>query len=100
MSRRNRNNFESHDFYCINCGTKSISLMRPVSIQRGKFHRKLLFCFHCKHTVNHIECRNDEERKKFYQDFQDGKYIEEAAEELEFEKQQKSLIYKLDHKEK
>lgn len=88
MSRRNPNCYETHDFYCINCGGKSIPLARAMSNQKGKFHRKLLYCYHCGHTVNHIECRNDEERQQFYNDFMDGKYLKEAAEELQFELKQ------------
>lgn len=88
MSRRNLTHFETHDFYCINCGAKSIPLARPRSKQKDKFHRKLLYCYHCGHTINHVECRNDEEKQQFYEDFIAGKYRAEAEEELLFEKRQ------------
>ena len=85
MGRR-ANNFLFHDFYCINCGQKGIPLTRQQSHQRGAFHRKLMYCYHCQHTVNHIECRNEIEKAQFLLDFAEGKYKEEAAAELEYEK--------------
>ena len=46
-----------------------------------------MYCWHCKHTVNHIECRNEEERQQFLIDFAAGKYREEAEEELKYEQE-------------
>ena len=79
------NSFETHDFYCINCGYKGIPLTRQVSKGKKSFHRKRLYCWHCKHTVNHIECRNDAEKLQFISDFAAGLYKAEAAEELKYE---------------
>lgn len=79
------NQFDTHDFYCINCGEKGIPLTRQQSHQRGSFHRKLMYCWHCKHTVNHIECRNESERLKFIEKFLAGDYRKEAEEELKYE---------------
>ena len=79
------NQFTVHDFYCINCGQKGIPLTRQSSKQRDQFHRKLMYCWHCKHTVNHIECRNEMEKTQFLLDFAAGKYLQEAAEELQYE---------------
>lgn len=81
------NAFDTHDFYCINCGQKGIPITRQRSQRREAFHRKLMYCWHCKHTVNHIECRNDEERQQFLADFAAGIYAAEAAEELKYEKE-------------
>lgn len=81
------NAFDTHDFYCINCGEKGIPLTRQQSKNKGAFHRKLMYCWHCKHTVNHIECRNDEERQEFLTNFIAGVYKEEAAEELKYEEE-------------
>ena len=53
-------NMELHSFYCINCGEKTYELMRSRSHQYSRHHRKVLYCPHCKQTVNCIECRNDE----------------------------------------
>lgn len=82
---RNNRTYETHDFYCINCGSKGIPLSRPLSKSKGKDHRKLMYCWKCKHIVNHIECLNAEEVEQFLADFNAGKYIEEAKEELKFE---------------
>lgn len=79
------NEFSTHDFYCINCGEKGIPLTRRQSNQHKAFHRKLMYCWHCKHTVNHIECRNQEEKEEFLKNFAAGMYLEEAAEELKYE---------------
>ena len=85
------NKYEIHDFYCINCGAKSIPLARPRAKQKDKFHRKLLYCYQCGHTVNHVECRNDIERQQFYADFMSGKFKQEAEEELRFEQEHPSI---------
>ena len=76
------NSYESHDFYCINCGKKSIPLSRKKGFQRNKFHRKKLYCPFCKEEVNHVECRTYEEREKFLEDFAKGAYIDEAKESI------------------
>jgi hypothetical protein len=46
-----------------------------------------MYCWHCKHTVNHIECRNQEEKEQFLLDFASGVYKEEAAAELKYEEE-------------
>lgn len=74
---------EIHDFYCINCGQRSLPIVRRRSLQHEKFHRKKLYCPWCKMTVNHIECKNDEEAYEFKQAFKNGEYIQEAAESIE-----------------
>ena len=79
------NSFDTHDFYCINCGEKGIPLTRQRSKQHGQFHRKLMYCWHCKHTVNHIECRNELEKQEFLTNFLAGDYREEADAELKYE---------------
>lgn len=79
--------YESHDFYCINCGGKGIPIARNRSKAKKQFHRKLMYCWHCHHTVNHIECCNDLEKQKFFTDFLNGVYREEANAELLYEKE-------------
>lgn len=78
-------NYVCDDFYCINCGEKSMPLMRGGNKKRGKGHRKNMYCYHCRHTINHIECRDMEEVAKFKADFAAGLYKEEAENELRFE---------------
>ena len=82
MGRRKVTN--AHDFYCIKCGQRGLPIQRGRNIQREKFHRKKLYCFHCKEEVNHVECRNDVEVKKFLRDFKEGKYIDEAEASVSF----------------
>lgn len=77
-----KHNMVSHDFYCMNCGKKAIPLARPHSLQRGKFHRKKLYCPWCKNVVNHIEIKNNTEKEEFLDNFQKGVYIDEAKESL------------------
>lgn len=71
-----------HDFYCINCGEKGLALPRRDSLKKGKFHRKNIWCPHCKMDTIHIECRNDEEVAKFKEDFKDGVYNDENEKAL------------------
>lgn len=82
---RKLNAFDSHDFYCINCGKKGIPLTRQQSRPREPFHRKVMYCWHCKHIVNHIECKNQMEKEQFLLDFLEGKFKEEALASLEWE---------------
>lgn len=73
-----------HDFYCIKCGNKGISIMRKQGHQREKFHRKKLYCPFCKNTINHIECKTMEDIEIFKQNFKEGLYINEAQESLSY----------------
>lgn len=74
--------FEEHKFFCLNCGRQGIPIRRKKGQQHGAFHRKKLYCPWCKVTINHIECRNDEEVKEFLEHFQKGEYQNEAKESL------------------
>lgn len=67
-----------HDFYCISCGCKAGSCVRPQSKRRERFHRKKLYCPWCQTTVNCVECRNDEEVYEFKQAFEEGLFEAEA----------------------
>ena len=73
-----------HDFYCLNCGKKSLTLPRKTSRLKEKFHRKKLYCTHCKVTINHIECRNDAEIWEFKENWAAGVYKTEAEQSKEF----------------
>ena len=81
---RNIKNYRTHDFYCLNCGKRNISVMRPGGFLRERGHRKVMQCPHCKLDVNHLECRNDEDVFNFKIDFEEGKYIQEAKESINF----------------
>ena len=75
--------YEIHDFYCLNCGKKSIPLPRKSGHQHARNHRKRLYCPNCKQEVNHIEIKNEEDRQQFLEKFENGEYIEEAKESIE-----------------
>ncbi len=81
---RNIKNYRTHDFYCLNCGKRNISVMRPRGFLRERGHRKAMYCPYCKLDVNHLECRNDEDAFNFKIDFEEGKYIQEAKESINF----------------
>lgn len=76
--------YDTHKFYCLNCGEEGIPLQRKRGQQREKFHRKKMYCFHCHNTVNHIECKTSEEVEKFKEEFKQGVYENEAKESLDF----------------
>ena len=66
------------EFWCINCGKKGIPIMRDRSGIRGAGHRKALYCVTCRTVVNHVETRNAEEAQRFREDYDAGRYAEEA----------------------
>ena len=74
--------FESHDFYCINCGNKGIPIARKMGNCRDAFHRKKLYCYHCKMDINHVEVRNDCEREQFKEMYENGEFKQEAEESI------------------
>ena len=79
-------NFEIHDFYCMNCGKKSMMLPRSLNHQRGRMHEKKLFCVFCNETLNHVECQSMADAEKFKKKFARGEYKEKARESIEFVK--------------
>ena len=74
--------YDSNKFFCLACGSEGIPLQRKRGQQRGRFHRKKLYCPHCKNTVNHIECKTMEEVEIFKEEFAKGVYENEAKESL------------------
>lgn len=71
-----------HDFYCIKCGQKGISLPRKRGELHGANHLKKMYCPHCQTVVNHVECKNEFDAYQFKEDFLAGKYLEEAQKPL------------------
>ena len=67
-----------HDFYCMKCGQKAISCVRPQAHRREQFHLKKLYCPHCKLTLNCVEIKNDTEAFEFREMFEAGKFQQEA----------------------
>ena len=82
----------SSEFWCINCGKKGIPIMRERSKRRGPGHRKALYCITCKMIINHVETRNEEEARRFREDFAAGKYAEEAVKSVEYAKEHKMTL--------
>lgn len=74
--------YQIHEFRCINCGKAGIPLARRSGHQHSKFHRKKLYCIHCKTEINHVEIKNEEELYDFLNDWEDGVYYEEAQNSL------------------
>jgi hypothetical protein len=75
-------NYETHDFYCLQCANKTIPVVRSFAKKREKFHRKKLWCCHCKTEINCIEVTNLEEKEKFMEAFHNGEYEQEAKDSL------------------
>ena len=83
-----------HDFYCINCGEKVYSCVRPQAHRREKFHRKKLYCPHCHKEVQTIEIANDFEAYEFKMAFEQGIFVQENIESQLFLNQNSSILDK------
>lgn len=70
--------YDEHSFFCTKCGNKGIPLFRKQGHQHSRFHKKKLWCVHCKEEVNHIECKTFDEVLKFKEDFEKGVYKNEV----------------------
>ena len=75
---------KTHRFFCLACGEEGIPLARRQGHQYGKFHRKDLYCYHCRQDCNHIECKTDEDVFEFKTNFENGVYKDEAEESLSY----------------
>lgn len=76
--------YDTHSFYCMNCGSSGIPIPRKKSHQHEAFHRKKLYCLHCQTEVNHIECRNPVEVEIFKTNFEKGVYKNEVENSLAY----------------
>lgn len=83
MGKRKKN-MEHHDFYCLKCGKPGIPILRQRGHERGKYHRKRLYCIYCQQEVNHMECRTQSEIDEFKDAFERGEFVAEANESLAF----------------
>lgn len=77
-----KNSLKTHRFFCLNCGSESVPLMRKQGHQHGRFHRKKLYCYHCKTEINHIECKDEGDIYEFKMNYKEGAYKHEAEESL------------------
>ena len=75
---------EIHDFYCLKCGQRSMSLPRKRCHLYGKFHLKSLYCPKCRIVVNHIEVRDQFEKEEFINDFKEGVYEQALQDSLSY----------------
>lgn len=73
---------DTHRFFCMKCGNEGIPLPRKKGRKHSKFHRKKMYCPHCRKIINHIECRNEIEVEKFKEDFNSGEFLDEVEESL------------------
>ena len=87
MARKSGARYESHDFYCLNCGHRGIPLMRRDGLQRERNHRKILYCPYCGQIVNHVECKSIEQVEEFKSKFLNGDFKEEAESSIKFAKE-------------
>lgn len=71
-------------FWCINCGNKGIPIIRKQDSLKKAFHRKKLYCLHCKKEMNMIECLTPFDIEQFKTAFANGDYLKEAKESMEF----------------
>lgn len=46
-----------NEFYCTQCGSRGIPVVRKKGAEREAGHLKKLFCLHCGCETNHVECR-------------------------------------------
>jgi len=76
--------FVTHNFFCIQCGNPVYPILRKRGRMKGKFHRKRLYCPHCKIDINCIEVRNMEEEFEFKEKFNNGDFVEEAQESIAY----------------
>lgn len=74
--------YETHKFYCMNCGRQGIPIARKRGHLHKSAHRKKLYCIWCKCEVNHMEIRNAEEEAEFLENFKNGVYKDEVADSL------------------
>ncbi len=75
-------NYRTHRFFCIQCGQEGVPLARKQGHKHGKFHRKKLYCFHCKMEMNHVECKSDDEVYEFKMDYEEGVFTDEVKDSM------------------
>ena len=80
--------YEEHYLYCMHCGKMILNIFRKKGAPSNQgFHRKVMYCPHCKVTCNAVECRNQQEVFQFKNNFENGLYKQEAIESIEFLKE-------------
>jgi len=49
--------YNESEFYCTQCGSRGIPVLRKCGNEREAGHLKKLFCLKCQKEVNHVECK-------------------------------------------
>ena len=75
-------NYETHDFYCLRCANKTLPVLRSHAKKKEKFHRKKLWCPHCRMEINCVEITTLEEKEIFMEEFANGAYKQEAEDSI------------------
>lgn len=70
--------YEQSRLFCVCCGKEGIPIQRQRGKQRETGHRKVLYCINCKKSVNHVECKTDEDVLDFKMAYAAGAYADEA----------------------
>ena len=83
--------YEQHKFFCPKCGQENYSLSRNIGHKYSKFHRKKLWCYHCKQELNCIECRTDMEIQEFKEKWAAGEFEDEVAESIRLMEEHKKI---------
>lgn len=50
--------YAESEFYCTQCGSKGIPVLRKRGQEREAGHLKKLFCLKCQKEQNHVECKS------------------------------------------
>lgn len=74
--------YSNNRFYCLNCGKEGLNVFRNAGHQHKSFHRKKMYCIHCKTELNFMEIKNDEEYEMFKKKFDKGMFVNEAKESM------------------
>lgn len=66
------------DFYCTECGSRGIPIMRKAGQSREPGHLKKLFCLKCKRETNHVEVRpyGNYRYENFLEEYSLGRFFE------------------------
>lgn len=66
------------DFYCTECGSRGIPIMRKAGQSREPGHLKKLFCLKCKKETNHVEVRpyGNYRYENFLEEYSLGRFFE------------------------
>ena len=69
-----------NEFYCTQCGSRGIPVVRKKGAEREAGHLKKLFCLHCGCETNHVECREWDgyTHEDFLYEFFGGNFTEDG----------------------